>query len=525
MVNFRIIPAAIMLVWLAAPSAVAQDTAPLRDIPVASMDGLNDQEKGLLRQAMNQFDAVRDQAQGPELGIAYGRVGLHYLAHRRLEPALAAFANAATLDSANYRWPYFAALALSFGGQGDAAIARFGQSLRLNPDNEAAATRLGLALIGAGKTASARSLLEPLVKAGGNAAALAGMGRLALEGGRHQEAADWYEQALAIQENADALHAPLAQAYEALGQSDKAATHSTQTGSRLPVVEDQLVALLAAHREPSSNFVARGDVARDRGQLTQAAVFYDFATAINPQDTVAKERLSALRTQTQNSTATTGEPVSASDFFERGVFFAASGDDANAASDFESALELDPDAVATRVFLANARMRQGQYADAAVQYGMAGARDEKNAELRFRQGIAWIAAQRCDRAETALLAGYELEERAVRIVQAIARLYATCDVDSAKRKTALAYAQLLYNAQPTLETAETLAMVLAANGEFEDAADFQRQAIFEGLKTGRAQSDPSLSENLELYVGGQQTRRAWPEGHPIFTPARPTPKG
>ncbi len=501
----------------------AQDAPQLTDIPPPDMASMDAESRGLLQGAVDYFAETRAQLRGRDLGLAFGRLGLHYLAHSQLASAVAAFRNASTLDDANYRWPYYLALAQSSAGNADRAIALYGLSLRLNPDNEAAATRLGLALIDAGKSSSARAILESAIEGDNqrNAAALAGLGRLALQQDQAAAAIDFYQRAIALQPEANALHAALEKAYELAGDREAAAQAATQAGGRLPQIDDPLVAMLYAHRQSSAQFIGMGDQAREQGQVAAASVFYDFAMAVNPRDPVPAERIAALR---ENAPAKAqSNPKTATDFFERGVFHAASDNDAGAVSDFNRAIELDADNVAARVFLANALMRMDQYSDAAVQYGMAGARDKNNAELRFRQGIAWMAAKRCERAETALLAGYELEPTALRLVQALARLYATCPVSDEKKGLALKYAQLLYNSQPTLETAETLAMVLAANGKYEDAADFQRQAIFEGLKSGRAQSDPSLSQNLELYVAGKSTQRAWPEDHQIFNPARPTP--
>ena len=49
---------------------------------------------------------------------------------------------------------------------------------------------------------------------------------------------------------------------------------------------------------------------------------------------------------------------------------------------------------------------------------------------------------------------------------------------------ALDAAEARYGASPGRDEAETLAMACAANGRFEDAVDFQTQAIFEALKEG-----------------------------------------
>ncbi|MFK7886074.1 MAG: tetratricopeptide repeat protein [Gammaproteobacteria bacterium] len=515
---------ALVVVFLtigALPTAQAQE----RPIPAADMSSMTPASRDLLQQAINYFERQRPALAGENLGRAYGRLGIHFLAHNRLAPAVVALQNAAELDASNFRWPYFLGLTQSFGGNHKGAASLFGQALRLNPDNIVAATRMGLALIDAGQPDRAASLLATLVEepAGRSAAALAGLGRVAIESGKFRESIRWYEAALTLEPTATALHKPLLEAYRAVDDAAGIARHESKAGEQLPKLQDSLLALMQAHRQPSANIVAAGDAARDRGQVAQAAVFYDFAVAVNPEDDIARARLTALRAGAKSAPAIP-DPTTAREFFERGVYLAATGDDAAAVGDYKTALDKNPDDVATHIFLGNAHMRQKQFTAAATQYATAGKADETNSELKYREGIAWLAAAKCTESETALLAGYELDQTALRIVQAIARLYATCPVDDTKRRAALKYAQVLYNAQPSLETSATLAMVLAANGQFEDAADYQRQAIFEGLKTGRVKEDPSLSENLERYTSGQKVDVAWPETHPIFYPPRPEPR-
>ncbi|MEO1574176.1 MAG: tetratricopeptide repeat protein [Pseudomonadota bacterium] len=505
------------------PAAGAQE----RTIPEPDLSGLTDEGRALLTQALAYFETSKPGLSGRDLGIAYGRLGLHLMAQGQFESGFAALNHARELDTENFRWPYFMGLTQSAAGNAKGAAALFNDAFRLQPDNTVVATRLGLTLIDAGNADSATTLLDAVVKDATtrNAAAVAGLGRIALERGDLSTAVSRYKAALVLDPNATQLYSVLANAYRAMGDEDAAAQAEGKAGDGLPGFDDPLVALLEAHRQPSSFFIARGDQARDAGRVGQAAVFYDFAAAVNPQDPLAAGRLAALRSGSAASAAAASAPSApetASDFFERGVFFAAQGDDTKAVGDFEASLERNGDNVAARVFLANAMMRQKRFADAGAQYGIASARDEKNTELRYRQGIAWMAAGRCERAEAALLAGYELDQTQLRVVQAIARLYATCPVDDAKRQTALKYAQALYNGRPTLETSETLAMVFAANGRYEDAADFQRQAIFEALKAGRPVEGSTLSKNLERYVAGQACEEAWPLDHPIFRPAPPS---
>ena len=117
-----------------------------------------------------------------------------------------------------------------------------------------------------------------------------------------------------------------------------------------------------------------------------------------------------------------------------------------------------------------------------------------------------------------MLGAYEADPGMAKVIQALARIYATClDATDEQRKVAIEYARVLYNGEPSLETSETLAMTLAAGRLFDDAIDFQTQAIFEALKTGSLEAQPQLQENMERYRNQQPAVLPWPPGHAVYS--------
>jgi hypothetical protein len=70
---------------------------------------------------------------------------------------------------------------------------------------------------------------------------------------------------------------------------------------------------------------------------------------------------------------------------------------------------------------------------------------------------------------------------------------------------------MVYNANPSMETAEVYAIALAANDNFNEAIELQTQAIFEALKLGRLNDKPSLQANMQRYRNGQQPKVDWLE--------------
>jgi hypothetical protein len=137
-------------------------------------------------------------------------------------------------------------------------------------------------------------------------------------------------------------------------------------------------------------------------------------------------------------------------------------------------------------------------------------------------GLSLYAAGDCPRAVTSMALAARSAPEDATVAEALARIFATCPMESdANRQVALAVAGRLYDEDPTQWHAETLAMVAAANGLFEDAVDFQTQAIFEAVKAGAEESRlATLRGNLERYESGQPAQRAWPEDSVLFSPSR-----
>jgi enoyl-CoA hydratase/carnithine racemase len=106
------------------------------------------------------------------------------------------------------------------------------------------------------------------------------------------------------------------------------------------------------------------------------------------------------------------------------------------------------------------------------------------------------------------------------VLIALARMRATClEAGEDALEEALEWAVAMYEAAPDMETAATRAMVHAARGEFDDAVDFQSQAMFEALKRyGSLEPRPDLQTEIERYRGQQPAQRPFGPEHPVFSP-------
>ena len=63
----------------------------------------------------------------------------------------------------------------------------------------------------------------------------------------------------------------------------------------------------------------------------------------------------------------------------------------------------------------------------------------------------------------------------------------------------------------------------AANGEFQDAVDFQSQAMFEALKLDQKTRLAWMQENLQRYRDSQVAASPWNADADVFKPRRLQP--
>jgi predicted O-linked N-acetylglucosamine transferase (SPINDLY family) len=208
--------------------------------------------------------------------------------------------------------------------------------------------------------------------------------------------------------------------------------------------------------------------------------------------------------------------------FNVGLMNDQSGDTDKAIEFYRRAVDAEAGFADPMVYLANALMRKGQYVEAAGFYAQAGQLHSEDAAILHLESLAHLASGQCERAMAALNEALAISPGSGQALQTRARTYATCPAATDEQKRiALDDAGELYTQVPNLEHAETLAMAKAALGQYQDAADYQAQAMFEAIKAGGVDKFPGLQQNMERYRDAQPPLEAWPVAHPVFFPPPP----
>ncbi len=521
--------------WSIAQETIAQESGTPQDneivlveVPLPDPGRLRPEIRELIEPAITYFEAGRDEFDGAELGFHGGRLGMHFHAHRMLDEARAAYRNALLLDSGNFRWSYLVALVLEELDETDRAIAMFGISLALEPSNIAARTRLGLQFVRQGAIVEGEAQLQQVLKLENrNAVALAGMGQIALERKQNQRATSYFLRALDSQPDAGYLHNQVAAAYRALDDGDNADRHLRQVNQRIPVIADPVLAFVHAHRVGPAEYLRKGGELVRAGKHKEAVRAFQLATAIGPgfqPSFIALAKSHRILEQDQSAyvaidAALKLSPSDPTTNYIKAVWLDQDGSGNIAIGFYRSVLNGRPEFVRARLLLANALMRLRRIAEATVQYQRVVTEDEQHMTAQFLLGMAYLVQGNCAAAMGPIGDSLALGSGNLRVKTVAARLYATCPTATADQQTwSLGYARDLYREMPGADMAVTLAMALAANGEFAEAVEYQAEAMFEAIREQDIARKDMLYRDMQRYQQKKRALKTWPDGAEIFLP-------
>ena len=520
-----------LVMLLACGQALAQETAGaagLELVPHPDLAKLSPDVRDKLEPATEYFRSQRATLEGRSLGLAYGRMGINYLAHDQQEAAGACLRNATILDPENPRWPYLLAVHYEQTGFLDRAVDSYRDALLLDTRYLPGYIRLGRVLLELNRLTEAEAAFQVVLGvAAKDAAALEGMGRTAFARGDYGAAIDFYQRALGEQPKASSLHYRLSLAYREAGDVDAAEAEMARAGEALPTVDDPLLAFVEGHSRGAGHYLEAARRAEEAGQPLVAMRFYDVATSIDPSNEEALLRLGELQGAAGQKDAAlmsfgrvlSMNPANAEANYFVGTLLEQRGEDAQARGYYEKALETAPQLVEPRMLLANSLMREGEFTAASEHYAQIAHQLPGSVEVMYLLGISWLAAGECQWAHPVLLRAAAMTPGDGQLLTALTRTYSTCaDVTEEQKKQALETARSMYDTSPGQDTSETLAMASAANGLFDDAIAAQTQAIFEAVKQGNEDVLPWMRENLRLYESGEPAKAAWSADADVFHP-------
>ena len=521
-------------------AALTEVPAPWTDrvqpIPPQRLDALEAATTARIRDTRRQLGELLDAPEtgAGELAAAYGRLGALYAAHRMYAGAELGFGNARALDPQGFQWTYYAAHIALEQGEAQQALDLLAAAERIDPTYPTLPLRRGEALLGLNRLDEARAAYERVAGVAGlRAAALYGLAQIDLLARDWAGAAARLREVESLQPDADAVHYPLGRALVGLGRRDEARGHLARRGEIKPTYPDPLADELRSLQVGARFHYEEGLSAIKRNDYAAAAAA--FAQGLREEPANARARTSYARAlwisgdqeaaQTELQRAITDGPAETLPRFLLAVIQDAAGDPAAASTGYRDVLALDPGHEGALSYLANLRLRQGDYADAAARFEQAISAGVTQMPVFLHY---WGALRRAGTGDAVLrdrLVEFDRRFPEPPVFRTLlARLLATStdpavsDVDRAVK-----IATALHEAQPIPPHSELLALTLAAAGDYARAQALQESLVEMAQMMGAWMQVAALEQTATAYRTGRLPEPLWPAEDPLLMPPPPDP--
>jgi len=417
---------------ISAPAASAAST--LAPVTLPDLSALAESVRDQFRERYERLTRAlsAENAAKTELASAYGDLGRLLMASRFNDEAALCYQHAAALAPDDLRWPYFLGHVYLRKGERAQAAAAFERALTKKPADLPTLVWLGETYLDDGRPDAAQPVfVKALSIEPRSAAALFGAGRATLAQRNYRDAAQYLERALAADSRASAVHYPLAMAYRALGDRERAEAHLGQRGGNFPELPDPLLQPDGEILHSAVAYENRGVEALKRADFAAAAALFRQGLELEPNDPSLRYWLGATLYASGDPSGAQHEfeavlqqsPDFAKAHFSLGAIFEASGRRPAAIEQFQAAVKSDPNMPDARLRLAEALRASGQLQASMVHYEAAVALDPGIAEAWIGGAQALIGLRRNEQAAEWLARAQrihpnrpELEELAKRLM-------------------------------------------------------------------------------------------------------------
>jgi len=530
----RLLPLFLIVLSCACTSQTpVPDAKPAAQSEAVELPDISSAAAPVQAQLRERFAALQQQIATPgappaALADAYGRMGQLFMATEFLLQADRCFHDAQMLVPDDLRWPYFLAQVARQLNDPAKAAGLFERVLALRPDHVPSLVWLGEMNLVQGQPEAAEGVLRKAVALQPReAAALYRLGRAELATRDFRGAAGHLEAALALRPDASAVHYPLALAYRGLGDTARAEAQMRLRGNVDIPPADPLMQEVAGLLQNTAAAEVRGAEALGRRQWTEAIAYLRQAIQSAPDNAYTRLNLGTALFETgdaagaleQFETAIRLSPGLAKAHYGIAIVMEAAGRDREAVDAFSAAVQADPASVEAQLGLADALRRTGRLADSLPHYAAVIQASPAVSQARFGYAMALVRLGRYQEARDRLAEATRTYPDQPGFAHALARLLAAApDARVRDGRRAVSLMQELFKTQRTLEMMQTMAMADAELGDFEEATNWQRQAIAAAGQARRNDLIPRLQENLTLYANREPCRTPWREDDPIFYP-------
>jgi tetratricopeptide (TPR) repeat protein len=468
-----------------------------------------------------------------DLALAYGQMGMLFMAAEFRGEAEGALLNAQTFNPRDARWPYYLGQLYKIKGDTPGSAAAFARALQLEPDDVPTLISLGEARLDEGKPDEAEPhFTKALALQPKSVSAQYDLGRVALEKKDYTRAVSFLEKALALDPQATVIHYPLAMAYRGTGDQTKAAEHLALRGTLRLKLDDPKMRVVDAMLNSAVGYEVSGADALDRGDWQGAIDSFRKGIEVAPKEASLHHKLGTALALQGNGPAAVAEFERAialdatypKAHYSLGLILASTGQTAAAIQHFNGALKIDPGYVEARLQLAHTLRRSGQPEASLAHYAQIVKTDARVPEAMFGNAAALIQLRRYAEARDYLAGAILFYPGELSFANALARVLAAAPADNVRDgQRALRFMQPVLRQIRAVDTLETMAMAQAELGQFSEAVTWQREAIAAAERAGQRAVASRIADNLKLYESRKPCRTPWRSDEPIeFQHTAPT---
>jgi tetratricopeptide (TPR) repeat protein len=408
----------------------------LRPVPVPDVSSASGAVQRQLRDRHAELTRIADSADASAdtRGAAYGELGKLFLAAHLFQAAEPALMNAHRLTPREPRWPYYLGHLRRMTGDPDTAATFFQQTLQLDPNQTAARVWLGRMYLDSGRAdVAAAEFARVQDVAGAQFAARVGLGRAALLAGDYASAVRHLEGALTLDPNGSIAEYPLATAYRALGDTNRADAHLRRRGDGEQELPDPWMDEVSEALDSPITLQRRGMRALYAGAFDDAATQFRKALQSDPPPLVRLSLMQKLATALffahdeaaaieQLQAGIRLDATYAPNHYTLGLIFDSRGDVVQAETQFAEAVKDDPNYVEARLALGNVLRRTGRARAALSHLERAIALAPRSAESRYEYAVALVDAGRPAEARSQLALGRDAFPDDRRFTEELTRL-------------------------------------------------------------------------------------------------------
>ena len=286
-----------------------------------------------------------------------------------------------------------------------------------------------------------------------------------------------------------------------------------QTGA----AREELEEVIRLHPDSISALYNLANLEAAAGRSQRAEDLYSQALALAPDYARARRNLAGLLASQGRYTealrhydvAIEANPTDIDSRRQRAAIWAETGHLQEAVEELGRVIALDARPADHRL---RARLlgRLGEYLAAGREFEQLLALEPANIEAAFGRALSYLLGGAYEAARGALEEGLTASPGDVGLEHLLARLLATCpQADMRDGERALALALRVFEADPTPEHAETVAMAYAEAGRFEQAIALQEQVLEVVSGSGDQAAVRAAGRYLEAYRDHRAVRAPW----------------